>query len=237
MLVQKWKRESKHFPNNKYCWFKICSSDAIVVLLGRLEVSTFEDYSTGNGSLSAMPVNHSGRAVSGMNRLRPLEHWDRGFESHSRHGCVYCVRLFCVCVVLCVGRGLVTGWSPVQGVLLTVHRIKKLKCGQGPTKGCRAMIITAMPNSFKHILNNTIIVLKMQELYRQWHIFMKCVPSVVTLSCNLRLILQNYVTEEFPISGPWTTWSLWFNDFLNVSYLSPIFLIKKVWVFLRKISG
>jgi hypothetical protein len=30
-----------------------------------------------------------------------------------------CVRLFCVCVVLCVGSGLVTSWSPVQGVLPT----------------------------------------------------------------------------------------------------------------------
>jgi hypothetical protein len=35
---------------------------------------------------------------------------------------VWCVRLFCVCVVLCVGRGLATGWSPVQGVLPTVYR-------------------------------------------------------------------------------------------------------------------
>jgi hypothetical protein len=33
------------------------------------------------------------------------------------------VRLFCVCVVLCAGSGLATGWSPVQG----------------PTKGCRAI--------------------------------------------------------------------------------------------------
>jgi hypothetical protein len=29
-----------------------------------------------------------------------------GFESHSRHGCLC---LFCVCVVLCIGRGLSTG--------------------------------------------------------------------------------------------------------------------------------
>jgi hypothetical protein len=36
------------------------------------------------------------------------------------------VSLFCVCVV-CVGSGLATRWSPVQGVLWTVYRIKKLK--------------------------------------------------------------------------------------------------------------
>jgi hypothetical protein len=29
--------------------------------------------------------------------------------------------------VLCVGSGLATGWSFVQGVLPTVYRIKKLK--------------------------------------------------------------------------------------------------------------
>jgi hypothetical protein len=46
-----------------------------------------------------------------------------------------CVRLFCVCVVLCVGRGLVRGWFPVQGVLPTVYKIRKLKNGQGHTKG------------------------------------------------------------------------------------------------------
>jgi hypothetical protein len=38
-----------------------------------------------------------------------------------------CVRLFCVYVVLCVGSGLATGLSPVQEVLQTVYRIKKVK--------------------------------------------------------------------------------------------------------------
>jgi hypothetical protein len=37
-----------------------------------------------------------------------FERWDRGFESHSRHGCL-CVRLFSVYVVLCLGSGLATG--------------------------------------------------------------------------------------------------------------------------------
>jgi hypothetical protein len=32
-----------------------------------------------------------------------------------------CVRSFCVCVVLCVGSGLATGWSLVQGVLPTLY--------------------------------------------------------------------------------------------------------------------
>jgi hypothetical protein len=29
--------------------------------------------------------------------------------------------LMCVCVVLCLGRGLATSWSPVQGVLPSVN--------------------------------------------------------------------------------------------------------------------
>jgi hypothetical protein len=61
-----------------------------------------------------------------MNCLPPLERWDRGFESHLRYGCI-CVRLFCVCVVLCVGRGLATGWSPVQESYRLCKKFKKLK--------------------------------------------------------------------------------------------------------------
>jgi hypothetical protein len=45
--------------------------------------------------------------------LRPLERWDRGFESHLRHGCLC---LFCVRT----GSGLAMGWFPVQGALPTV---------------------------------------------------------------------------------------------------------------------
>jgi hypothetical protein len=38
-----------------------------------------------------------------MNSVRPLEHWEHGFESHSRHGCL------CAFIVLCVDNGLATG--------------------------------------------------------------------------------------------------------------------------------
>jgi hypothetical protein len=41
--------------------------------------------------------------------------------SNPTRGMDVCVRLFCVYAVLCVGRGLDTGWSPVQGVLPTVY--------------------------------------------------------------------------------------------------------------------
>jgi hypothetical protein len=55
--------------------------------------------------------------------------------SNPTQGMDVCVRLFCVCVVLCIGSGLATGWSPVQGVLPTVYRIKKLKKLPRPNKG------------------------------------------------------------------------------------------------------
>jgi hypothetical protein len=42
------------------------------------------------------------------------------------------VRLFCVCVLLCAGSGLATGWSPVRGVLPAVYRLRNWKSGQGP---------------------------------------------------------------------------------------------------------
>jgi hypothetical protein len=52
---------------------------------------------------------HGSRAIWGMNCLRSLGRWDHEFESNSRHECLVCMRIFCVC--------LETGWSLVQGVL------------------------------------------------------------------------------------------------------------------------
>jgi hypothetical protein len=41
-------------------------------------------------------ADHNGRAIEGMKYLRPLEPWDRGFESHSRHGCLSAF-ILCLC--------------------------------------------------------------------------------------------------------------------------------------------
>jgi hypothetical protein len=48
--------------------------------------------------------------------------------SNPARGMDVCLHLICVCVVLFVGNGLATGWSPVQGVLPTVYKLS----GQGP---------------------------------------------------------------------------------------------------------
>jgi hypothetical protein len=47
--------------------------------------------------------------------------------SNTTQGLDVCLRLFCICVVLCVGSGFVTDWSPVNGVLPTMYKIKKLR--------------------------------------------------------------------------------------------------------------
>jgi hypothetical protein len=68
--------------------------------------------------------------------------WNAGIVgSNPNQSMDVCVHLFSVCIVLCVGSGLATDWSPIQRILPTVYRIKKLKSCQGPTKGCRAIDI------------------------------------------------------------------------------------------------
>jgi hypothetical protein len=62
-----------------------------------------------------------------------------GSNPTQRHRCL-CLRLFSFCIVLCVGSGLVTGWSLIQRALPTVYkRLRNWRRGQGPTKGCRTV--------------------------------------------------------------------------------------------------
>jgi hypothetical protein len=50
-------------------------------------------------------------------------------------------RLFYKYVVLCVGRGLTVGWSPIRGDLSTMCGMKKLKKRRRPNKrGCRCVV-------------------------------------------------------------------------------------------------
>jgi hypothetical protein len=57
----------------------------------------------------AAEVDHSGLSNAGVVGSNPTQ------------GRNVCVHLFCVCVVLCVGNGLATGRSRVQGVLLCIE--------------------------------------------------------------------------------------------------------------------
>jgi hypothetical protein len=73
--------------------------------------------------------------------LSSLALWNSGFEFHSGHRCLCCVRLFCVCVVLCIGRGLAADWSPSKESYRLGIRPRNWKTGQGQTKDCRAKIV------------------------------------------------------------------------------------------------
>jgi hypothetical protein len=60
--------------------------------------------------------------------LTTFARWNAGIVgSNPTRGMDVCVRLSCVSAVLCVGSGLATGSSSVQGVLLSVYGIKKLE--------------------------------------------------------------------------------------------------------------
>jgi hypothetical protein len=50
--------------------------------------------------------------------------WDRGFESHSRSGCL---PVSCLLVLSCVGSGLATGWYSDVGVLSTVCKVQNYR--------------------------------------------------------------------------------------------------------------
>jgi hypothetical protein len=72
----------------------------------------------------------------------PARTLDHEFESHSRYGWLHA---FAVCVVLCVGRGLATGWSPVQGVPPTVLELEnREKKTNAPQKAYRVIIGTCV---------------------------------------------------------------------------------------------
>jgi hypothetical protein len=76
-----------------------------------------------------------------MNCLSSLELWGRGLN-HTQSMHVSIARLIPFCVVLCVRRGLMTGWSPPskESYRLCIGS-RNWKSGQGPRKGCRAITI------------------------------------------------------------------------------------------------
>jgi hypothetical protein len=67
---------------------------------------------------NVVTAGHSSCAVLDKNCLRPLEHWDRGFESHSRHGCLSAF-ILCMCCPVLIST-LRRADPPVQRILATV---------------------------------------------------------------------------------------------------------------------
>jgi hypothetical protein len=116
---------SFRFLDGSYQWR---ASDVMKVLITRRQknkwlkghCSAFRNFFYNIEMPFIISVDHNGHAVWGTNCLRPLERWDSGFESHSRHGCL-CVRFF---YVLCIGSRLATGWSPSK----ESYRLYKKDC-------------------------------------------------------------------------------------------------------------
>jgi hypothetical protein len=108
-------------------WYVCTRSAAYIILLLTPRTSNWI-HNSKNDLFTAHEINtaftRSNTGVVGSNLTRGMD---------------VCVRLFCVCVVVCIGRRLATGWFPVQGVLPTLYRIKKLKIDHGRRKGCRAI--------------------------------------------------------------------------------------------------
>jgi hypothetical protein len=104
--------------------------------------------------------------------LRPLERLV--VDSNPTRGMKVYVCLFCVRVDLCVGRSLVMGWSPVQGVLTTVYtRITKLKKkGHGQTRA-----VEPLPNESVHYAVTLLFAWRWVWLW-SWHLL------VYRMRCN-----------------------------------------------------
>jgi hypothetical protein len=72
-----------------------------------------------------------------MNRLRSLKHWDRGLESHLRHGCLCVLILF---VLFCVQVATLR-WAELRAGSPTdcIKRLRDLTIVQDPAKGSKVI--------------------------------------------------------------------------------------------------
>jgi hypothetical protein len=80
---------------------------------------------------SAVPSLHRSRWPRG---LRSLQHWDRGFESHSRHECL-CEFILCLCCSLCRLRPCVGLITRLRSPTVCAKKNTKLKKRPRPNKG------------------------------------------------------------------------------------------------------
>jgi hypothetical protein len=78
------------------------------------------------------------------------------------------VYFYSVCVVLCVGRGLGTGWSPIHGALSYIG-LRNWKCGQGQRNGHRIIKIIIIMKSHRMTALQLIMNWKGSGRERSWH--------------------------------------------------------------------
>jgi hypothetical protein len=87
-----------------------------------------------------------------MSRLRRLN--TGTVASNPTRGMDVCMPLFCVCAVLCVGSGLVTGWSPVQGVLPTVNHSLTHSLTHGTEPFLRSCQLCSYSRTSQHFMES-----------------------------------------------------------------------------------
>jgi hypothetical protein len=118
----------KFYVLRKFFFVRLCSS-----ILSLKTVLVNERFTLVSAPFNSMymlsgPITVAERSMA----WTVFAHLNNGIVgSNPTRGMDVYVLLLCVCVVLCVGSGLATGWSPVQWVLPILYRIKKLKNRQG----------------------------------------------------------------------------------------------------------
>jgi hypothetical protein len=136
--------------------------------------------------------------------------------SNPTRGIDVSVRLFCVCVVLCVGSGLATGLSPVRGVLPAVCRLRNWKSWKGPAKGYRsrekkeriltlARVSMAWSDQYIPTLDMTNVFV-VRKLNREYRLLAKGVTFMATalLICK-GICTFNSKSLSTSSSGSWCT--------------------------------
>lgn len=118
--------------------------------------------------------------------------------------CMYVyVYLFYVCAVLCVGWGLAVGWYLIEGVLLTVYKIMKLKSGQGPTIVKWKFNFSGTFPPFK-IFHTLLFISNQKTIWSQWS---KC------------MILWKSIQQIFKVKPMWN-YLYWFY-LITVTCFTP----------------
>jgi hypothetical protein len=90
------------------------------------------------GSYSVAMFSCRSQWSRSLMRLHSLEHWDRGFESHSRHGCLFAF-ILCLCCSVCRLTTLRWAGPPSKESYQLCIGLRNWKSDQGPTKYCRAI--------------------------------------------------------------------------------------------------